>query len=906
MYVSVIIPMYNAADTLSVTLDSLLAQTHQQWEAILVDDGSTDGTLIVAEQYAEKDSRFRIVCQENGGVCSARNTGLSRCAYDWILYLDADDWIVPEHMAILTKELEADSNLDAVYCGWAFITPDGHEVFKDIPTLTGDLFEMHAEGCPYAIHSFIVSKEVIEAAGGYDTSLTVCEDWDIWQRISRLGARFKAVPKMLAPYRMRASSASMDGRRILADGIRVLRQGYAEDLRLKSQYVPNAAGAKGKDTIAQEFYLMCSAAGLVIGRNEDARFLIDELEHDECLSLDPYSAAYCVAQSAMLSACHPLTDWETAWAGMADNAKLFFDALEERCGIPNFAKDTQHSADGLILLFMRDLNTRYRLKAVWANFKLLPDQARAWLQFQFPKLRGRMMHLIRNSLQVVPTLYNTAHRLRRKYGPGENRDFFEDLFEDEPDPWGYTSDYEQAKYEQTLDFFPDGPIESALEIACAEGHFTIQYAPRVKKLMAADISQKAIDRTADRCAEFDHIDYMQLDLAKDPIKGNYDLITCSEVLYFMRDHAKLRAVSKRIANALNPNGYLIMAHGNVVRDEPDKTGFGWDHDFGAKGIGETFAELAELRFVKELRTPLYRIQLFQKTAVKSKTSSTLVAEEIIEMELPTELDELVSSQILWHGCGEKLPVLMYHRVAPSGSEELADWRVTPEEFEKQLAFLKEAGFQSVSLKDWRAWVDDKTPFPRGGIIITFDDGYVDFAEYAWPLLQKYGFSATVNLVADEIGKYNRWDEKEFGEQVPLLSWQEIRVLQAQGVEFGSHTSNHLKLDRISPFKAWRELKKSKWALEEGLNTTIDTVAYPFGLHNRLVHLLAALNGYDYAFTCQPGAVTTRHSMMAMPRIEIEGSYTLEDFIDLVDEFRPNINTELNASNQAAEVSAAAD
>ncbi|MFK7803263.1 MAG: glycosyltransferase [Anaerolineae bacterium] len=891
MYVSVIIPIYNAEETLKVTLDSLLAQTHPNWEAVLVDDGSTDGTLQIAEAYAQAYTRFKVASQENGGVCSARNTGIKMCTYDWILYLDADDWIVPEHLEIMTRELEADHNADAAYCGWAFITPDGHEVFKDIPTITGDLFAMHAEGCPYAIHSFVIRKEIINRAGGWDTSLTVCEDWDVWQRVSRLGTRFKAVPLMLAPYRMREASASMDGRKILSDGIQVLRQGYTEDLRMAKQVTAHPNGISAKDATAQEFYLMCSAAGLVVGQNEDARFLLDELDHDDCLTLDPYSAAFCVVQSAMLSACYPLTEWTQAWQERRANAQLFFTALEEYSGVPSLAKHALKTADKLVLIFMKDLGPAYQMRAVQANISLVPNKARTWLKFHFPILRGQMLEKIRNSLQVVPTLYNTAHRLRRKYGPGENRAFFEELFEDDADPWAYTSDYEQAKYEQTLDFFPSGPIESALEIACAEGHFTMQYAPRVKTLMAADISQKALDRTAVRCADFSNINYLQLDLAKDKVKGKYDLITCSEVLYFMRDYPKLRTVAQNISNALNPNGYLIMAHGNVVRDDPDKTGFGWDHEFGAKGIGETFAQVPELVFLKELQTPLYRIQLFQKSPVKISGKKPRVAAEIIEMELPTELEELVASQVLWNGCGEQMPVLMYHRVAPTGSEALSDWRVTPEEFEKQLAYLQQAGFHSVSPKDWRAWVDDKTPFAKGGIHITFDDGYTDFAEFAWPLLKKYGFSATVNLVANQIGGYNAWDEEEFGEKVPLMSWQEIRALQADGVDFASHSVNHRALDRISPFKAWRELKQSKHILEEGLDIPIDTIAYPFGLHNRLVHLLAGLAGYAYAFTCQPGAVTTRHSMLAMPRIEIEGSYSISDFMGLVEEFAPQKSNE---------------
>ena len=69
-----------------------------------------------------------------------------------------------------------------------------------------------------------------------------------------------------------------------------------------------------------------------------------------------------------------------------------------------------------------------------------------------------------------------------------------------PDPWGYSSDYEQTKYEHTLELLPEGPIGRALELACAEGHFTVQLAPRVGTLVAADIAAKALERAAERCA----------------------------------------------------------------------------------------------------------------------------------------------------------------------------------------------------------------------------------------------------------------------------------------------------------------------------------------------------------------------------------------------------------------------
>ena len=111
-----------------------------------------------------------------------------------------------------------------------------------------------------------------------------------------------------------------------------------------------------------------------------------------------------------------------------------------------------------------------------------------------------------------------------------DRSYFETLFATQPDPWKYTNSYEQTKYEQTLALLPEASIQSALEIACAEGHFTAQLAPRVSTLLAVDISEIALQRTAERCAEFSHIQYQQFDLTKDSLSDTFDLIVCSRPL----------------------------------------------------------------------------------------------------------------------------------------------------------------------------------------------------------------------------------------------------------------------------------------------------------------------------------------------------------------------------------------
>ena len=140
MKVSVIIPAYNAADTIADTLQSLLNQTFPLWEAIIVDDGSTDETSAVVNKFIEKDCRFRIIKQTNQGLSGARNSGIKLARYDWLLFLDADDWIFPQHLNRLTSALKADPSLKVVYCGWTYVTPDGEQVFPHFANLEGDLF----------------------------------------------------------------------------------------------------------------------------------------------------------------------------------------------------------------------------------------------------------------------------------------------------------------------------------------------------------------------------------------------------------------------------------------------------------------------------------------------------------------------------------------------------------------------------------------------------------------------------------------------------------------------------------------------------------------------------------------------------------------------------------------------
>ena len=105
--ISIIIPIYNVADVISDTLSCVLAQSYANFELILVDDGSTDGTIDLLRDFQQRDARVRLISQENAGPAVARNTGIDAAAGRYIMFLDSDDTIQPDALSLIADKLAA-------------------------------------------------------------------------------------------------------------------------------------------------------------------------------------------------------------------------------------------------------------------------------------------------------------------------------------------------------------------------------------------------------------------------------------------------------------------------------------------------------------------------------------------------------------------------------------------------------------------------------------------------------------------------------------------------------------------------------------------------------------------------------------------------------------------------------
>ena len=335
--VSVIIPAHNASGTISQTLESLLAQTRSDWEAIVVDDGSSDRTSQVVRTFMKRDPRIRLIEADRGGEAAARNKGLTQASYEWILFLDADDWISPLYMERLTCELSDHPDLDAVHCGSARVAADGTEVPERFRAPSGDLFPTLARRAAFPVHACIMRRSLIDKAGGFDTSLIKSPDWDLWQRIARAGARFGAVPEALAYYRMSPNAASLDAEQMLKDGLRVLKQGHSPDSRVSNPHPDHVNGAPPEEVNKQQFYLLCWCAGLLLGRGEDARPLLRYVNKDHFPELYPPAVAECIFDAAPLPTCRAPENWEQIALQILQNIDQFLIALEKQSLSPDLA-----------------------------------------------------------------------------------------------------------------------------------------------------------------------------------------------------------------------------------------------------------------------------------------------------------------------------------------------------------------------------------------------------------------------------------------------------------------------------------------------------------------------------------------------------------------------------------------
>ncbi len=213
--ISVVIPAYNAGQFLDETLESVLSQTYENWECIIVNDGSTDNTESVAKKWCEKDSRFRLTNKENGGLSSARNWGIKESKAEYIAFLDADDILTSDSLEVRINVL-IEQNVDLVATKLQHFTDKLPKVSKN--NARQDVLYYAKEGLTQLMafnkvtpSTVLCKKSVMDEVGGF-TWHKKAEDLHCWLKVLFAGYKIYRIDETLLLYRLVENSMSSTDR----------------------------------------------------------------------------------------------------------------------------------------------------------------------------------------------------------------------------------------------------------------------------------------------------------------------------------------------------------------------------------------------------------------------------------------------------------------------------------------------------------------------------------------------------------------------------------------------------------------------------------------------------------------------------------------------------------------------
>lgn len=234
--VSIVIPCYNYGGFLSYTLDNVLQQTYSNWECIVVDDGSVDDSKDVAAKYVAIDKRIKYIYQSNAGLPAARNTGIKNTTGAYIQFLDADDLIAREKIALQVNILENDATADIVY-------GDARFFHTDIPGKLIKGRDKEANRFQYlkisgsgkqlvkniSINNFIevssplIRRKLVDIIGLFDETYKSYEDWQFWFRAAIAGRKFLYNPAPNTETYIRYGHTSMmtNKRKLVDNGLKI-------------------------------------------------------------------------------------------------------------------------------------------------------------------------------------------------------------------------------------------------------------------------------------------------------------------------------------------------------------------------------------------------------------------------------------------------------------------------------------------------------------------------------------------------------------------------------------------------------------------------------------------------------------------------------------------------------------
>ena len=232
--VSIIIPAYNQGNFLKETLKSVSAQSFEDFECIVVDDGSTDNTALVAKEYSGGD-KIKYFFQDNKGLAGARNTGIKIAKGNYVHFLDSDDLIYKNFLENMIDKLGQDKNIDILSCAWDLIDENGNIISSKIgPVKSENYFKDLILENLFPVHAVVLKSSIFNKVGLFNEKLMAMEDWDMWLRIANAGYKFDIIDMVGVSYRRHEKCMTLELDRMLNNLDSFLKNFYGSHPEYKS------------------------------------------------------------------------------------------------------------------------------------------------------------------------------------------------------------------------------------------------------------------------------------------------------------------------------------------------------------------------------------------------------------------------------------------------------------------------------------------------------------------------------------------------------------------------------------------------------------------------------------------------------------------------------------------------
>ena len=945
--ISIVVVARTAAEAVVKTIESIVQQTFANWEAIVIDDGKSDRLTQTIISFAEEDSRITLVPQSQIIAGAARNHGAELAQYDWLLFIEAGDWLFPEHLEKLTAQLTAVPQSDLIFGNWALFSVEDKQNdslaynIADFTELQSNLLN-HLKICnQFPLHACLIKKKVFKEVNGFTEDLVTCEDWDLWQRIiASERICWSSIDLVLAGC---LPKQKVKPEQLAKDGFQIITRGYKNDPRFAQPQSDSAKSSFARKIADAHFYWAgyCSAMAIAMGRDYlPILNCLADRENFAALSID---FEQTILDRAIIDGIRNVAytcnnEFEALWCTVQPKITEFIQKLAQDSEMPLKASSRMMSIETIIL----ELTSKHRpisltqfqavdcdLTQPITNYTITSRcqilNCRVHLgekllgTIDLPVFDGQVSKLviadaiaesyvwiildsffkknIYSQLKIEKTESNIVVKrgdfiLAEDLTPNPDLrqqiseritwpiflqelwgliDWEQDMPSNSTSPVLMVNGREWLVVELSDDLADVVVTQDELNIVVQVGGVSIGVLTITvdsKVITSAKLRREIVAQAGFELA----LAAVREGLLGQPLTGELSL---RQRLSQAAKNKRNQSLPHVANNALPSTGNLVSQY---LSSEPETTVLGYRL---GQAIGTSASRWAMLpkSMMKELaEADLFSDELaIANSSLQSSSQQILYAPDLIVPQMPN-LPKSKTLNSIFDGNGNsqssedtyELPILMYHHVSPLASLQSSRWNVSPQLFEEQLFYLQEQGFYSVTLEDWRRSIATCQPLPGKAVILTFDDGYQNFSEYAWPLLKKYGFSAIVFLIVNAIGSEM--------ENNPCLGWSQIKQLQAEGVEFGSHSLDHPFFTDISHEELVRQAMYSRAILSKELGVAIDALAYPYGDRNSLVQRITGACGYVFGLDIGDRRSTWQDSLLGLSRIEIQNKDTLPRFM----------------------------